>query len=808
MPRLFTMPLAQMLILCLALGATGSFVAGCSSRDERAQAYYERAKVYLDQKDTGKARIELRNALQLKNDLLPAWKALAEIDEHDQNLQGLLGDLRRVTEIDSSDFDATFKLARLYLLGNALDPALKLANTASDLMPKDADVMALKAAILYKLKDNDGATKNAKEAIAIDPVNTGANSILAAIKLSEDDPNGALKMLSNIGKEHQDDLGVAYLKINIYTKLNKSDEVEAVLRRQIELNPKVPGFRTELVRFYLRSKRPDDAVKELRSVVTADPTDVNSELQLVSLLGTIKGADAARAELVARINGSGNVFPYRVALAKFDFAEGRGDDSVKQLDTLISGAASPEDKLTAQTTLAEIYIARNNYTAAEPLITDILKADSHNTTGLRLRASIHLDRSQTDDAIADLRSALNYQPRSPELLASLAIAYERAGSIELADKAFFDATKASNYAPGVGLNYVAFLRRRGMNSQAENIINELAGRNQNSVPVLTALAQVKLSHQDWVGAHAVANAIHQINANSEVADQINAAAFNGQGKISDSLAVLQNAYQANPGAVRPMVDLVSAYLRSGQVAQANSFIRSALKDNPDNAEALVLLGTLQVLQKAPADAERSFKAAIEKKPNDASGYRALAEFYAREKRIDDAQTVTREGLKHDSGNFGLRLLDAGILEAKGDFEDAIAAYETMLKNQPASLIVANNLASLLADHRIDKASLERAGQLATVLKSSQIPQFKDTLGWVSYQRQDYRSALTLLEEAAKSLPNVALVQYHLGMAYLATGQDEKAQNQFKRAQTLAPADTELRSKIDSALKSRPGKQPS
>ena len=32
-----------------------------------------------------------------------------------------------------------------------------------------------------------------------------------------------------------------------------------------------------------------------------------------------------------------------------------------------------------------------------------------------LRAAIHLDRGQIDDAIADLRSALNDQPNSPEL---------------------------------------------------------------------------------------------------------------------------------------------------------------------------------------------------------------------------------------------------------------------------------------------------------------------------------------------------------------------------------------------------------
>ncbi len=45
----------------------------------------------------------------------------------------------------------------------------------------------------------------------------------------------------------------------------------------------------------------------------------------------------------------------------------------------------------------------------------------------------------------------------------------------------------------------------GSATQAESVVTDLATRNPNSVPVLSALAQVKLAHQDWVGAHAIAD---------------------------------------------------------------------------------------------------------------------------------------------------------------------------------------------------------------------------------------------------------------------------------------------------------------
>ena len=194
-----------------------------------------------------------------------------------------------------------------------------------------------------------------------------------------------------------------------------------------------------------------------------------------------------------------------------------------------------------------------------------------------------------------------------------------------------------------------------------------------------------------------------------------------KGNSSDSLAVLQNAYNAHPGAIRPMVDLVNGYLQSGQPYQAETFIRSVLADNPANAEALVLMGSIQLAKKAPAEAEKFFKLAIEKSPADAAGYRALADLYARQKKTDDALNLIRAGLKQQPNNFALHLTLAGLLEAKGEYDAAIAEYESMLKDQPGSLIIANNLASLLADHRTDKTSLERANSLAMLLKNSDSP---------------------------------------------------------------------------------------
>ena len=434
----------------------------------------------------------------------------------------------------------------------------------------------------------------------------------------------------------------------------------------------------------------------------------------------------------------------------------------------------------------------------KPLVDAVLKADSRNTEGLSLRALIRLNEGKVDDAISDLRSALNDQPNSVPLLAALATAYERNGAIDLADRAYSDAMKASRYAPAIGLNYVAFLDRRGLADQADNVLTQLATRNPNNIAVLSALAKSKLAQHDWVAAQRIATEIQHLNSKSTLSAQITGAALAGQRKLDDSVTVLEGAYNQNPG-IQPMAQLVNAYMQAGKVEKAKEFLRSALKANPKNVEALTLLGSIAVSQKNLPEAESHFKAAIALQPKVPVGYVALARLYMGEKKFDEAIKTVKEGLNQQPKDYALRLTLGGLLEIKGEYEAAITLYEFMLKDQPGSLVIANNLASLLSDHRTDKDSLQKAQTIATILKDSPVPQFKDTLGWIDYRLGDYKAAVQILEDAASKLPNVAVVQYHLGMSYLANGQTEKATEQLKKAQKLAGNDQELKAKVDNAI---------
>ena len=526
-------------------------------------------------------------------------------------------------------------------------------------------------------------------------------------------------------------------------------------------------------------------MNELRSVVAANPDDTNAELELVNLLGAVKGPDAARAELLARIKARPRRLPVPdcAGEVRLRARQGRRRASRCCSSLLPEAARRPRTRSPRKTRSPRSISSQQQYRRGRTVGHRYSAADARNINGLRLRAAIHLARNQVDDAIADLRSALNDQPRSPELLADPGAAYERNGSIELAGKAFFDAMKASNYSPAVGLAYVAFLQRRGVTSQVESVLIDLANRNPNSVPVLSALARVKLTRQDWVGAHAIADAITEARRQERCRrTRSTPPPSAGRENLPTAWRFCRTAYSAHPGAIRPMVDLVNVYVQIGPDQPGRNLHSLGADRQSGECRSAGADGLDSACEERPGAGRKVLQVGDREKAGRCRGLSCPRR--SLRPATQDRRCTSASSSKASSSSraiSGCSLRSPALLEAKRDYDGAIAEYESMLKDQPGSLIVANNLASLLADHRTDKASLERANSLAQLLKNSDIPQFKDTLGWVSYQRQDYRSALTLLEDAAKALPNLAMVRYHLGMTYLATGQDDKAADEFKKA---------------------------
>ena len=747
----------------------------------------------IEKKDDLGARLELLKAVKYKSDKVEVWRALAGIDERTK-ATSLFLDLRRIVELDPNDLDARLKVARMMVGGGAAEAALRVVDAAREIEKPSAELHALRALILLRTNDNPAALSEAQRAFEIDSSNVDAVSLLAAKRLSDGDVDGALKVLDTLNVTPKDETRISLQKMQIYAKKGDLVRVETLLRKVISLNPKEASYQAQLIQLLMAQKRFDEAENEFRGRVETSPTDTKVGLDFVRFLSVARGPDAARAELEALVKAGGDVFDYQVALAELNYGQGKGNDATQSLQGLANSAPTPEKKLAAQVKLAEMYVGKANIAAAEPIISEILGKDRRNAGALRLRAAINIDKGQIDNAVSDLREALNDQSKSPELLMLLAVAYERGGKNELADRQYADALKSSGFNPDVALRYVAFLQRRGDASRAEDILLDITGRYPSNLQALSSLGQIRLTRQNWTGALATADVIGRINDGRVVADQIRASAFAGQNKMDESVAALERAHKTAPEAVQPLAALASAYVKRGKPDEAVTLLKEAVGRFPGNAQFLVILGQAQLAENNEAEALQAFKKAVAQQPKNPVGYNALSELYIRQKNFDGADNVMQAALKEFPTDSNFRLAAAGLQILKGRYDAAIAQYEAILKDQPKLPVAINNLVSLLLDQRSDKESLERAITLSDALKNSNVPQFQDTVGWAQYRRGDYKASISTLEEAAAKLPN-----YHLGLSYAAVGQSDKATAQLQKALSLEPDGTALKDIIRSAM---------
>src|SRR6516165_1326661 len=198
--------------------AAALLVAACSSQ-ERAKSYYASGMKLLEAHDNARAAIEFKNALRLDKRLLAAWRSLAQVDELIGQRGELIPIFRSIVELDPTDNSARLKLARLLLASGTLDEALSLANTAKEADGQNADVLALRALVLFKLNDMAGSVEEAQAALKIDPGNAGATIVLAAERLARDDSKGALQLLDSEAVSRTQNLGIDLFKLKVLAQI-------------------------------------------------------------------------------------------------------------------------------------------------------------------------------------------------------------------------------------------------------------------------------------------------------------------------------------------------------------------------------------------------------------------------------------------------------------------------------------------------------------------------------------------------------------------------------------------------------------
>jgi tetratricopeptide (TPR) repeat protein len=790
--------LTSVLFLTLTIGV----LTACSSPEEKAADYIENAQDLLEEGKLKKAEIEFKNALQINQNLVDAWYGIALIHESRKEWRKTYVTLNKIRELSPNHVEGRIKLAQFLLASKQLDEALLDAKEILEFASGEAAAHALMAAVHYRLENYEGARLEIDKALKIDPLNNEAQLVLARIYISQSNYDQAHKVIDAAIKSTPENVSAYLMKIQVYLEANNQEGIEAAYISLINNFPNILSYRHSLAKFYSDTKDIDKAEKIYLGLINDNPDNVEEKIRFVAFTKQYRSGDQSINLLKDYILQDGDETRYKFALGSLYEQIDMNSEATVVYQAIIDAENLRPDAMEARNKIALIELKSGNREKASLLIDEILANDKNNENALLIQSGLKITDKRFDDAIVDLRTILRDNPSSIKALSLLAKSYEAKGSNQLALENYLKVYRGNPGVPEAANQLASFYLRNRKISQANEVLEESLARGNRSLTLLKLMARTKLSLQEWGAAEKFSELLQKVEGQEALSQQMLGFVYQGKQLQEESIEAFKKAYELSPSSIQPVVALVRSYVQNGKLEEARNFLNTVLSVDAKNVNAYTLLGQLSLYEKQPEQAETNFRKSIEVNPEQVIGYRSLAQIYLADNQFDKAEKIIMRGLEAMPENSALGMNLASIYEKKKDFDMAIDTYEALLNKKPDLIIARNNLASLLIDHRTDKASLEKARRISSKFKDSRIPHLRDTYAWVQV-KSDFQleQAVIILEGVVKEAGDIPIFRYHLGKAYVKKGNSKKAREQLELAIEQSGKESEFYDDANSVINS-------
>lgn len=782
MTRRFT---PRRLLTGSALALALTVLAACQSSEEKAEAHFQSGMALVEAGDTDRALVEFRNVFQLNGQHRAARQEYARIQRDRGSLREAYSQYLRLVEQYPDDITGNLALAEMAMQTGSWTDAALYARRSAEAEPGNPLAQSLALIIDYRdalqARDQDKMKTLLEQGMALleaQPGLTMLRQFAIDEHLRQEDPETALALADKGLELTPGHAAFQTLRLASLQALGRNDDITLQLQTMVAADPGNAETSNTLIMWYLSQGDAGAAEEALRGQIDPATDDLDPRVRLVDFIERVKGVPAAQAELdalMAANPASAHTALYRSLRAGYDFQSGQREAAVAELEKVVAEYPDAPQINSIKVTLATMLDQTGNRVGARALVEQVLQADRSDGPALRLKAGWLIDDDKTGDALVTLRTALEQDPRDAGAMTLMARAHERDGNTDLMGEALAQAVEASGQAPAEALRYAAFLMKSDRALPAEDVLLAALRRQPDNVQLQASLGTLYLQIRDWGRADHIIRTLEGGTSaeGRQVAMELRARLLAASGQADQLTQYLEEVAQSGNGAGAEMA-LVRDAVRRGEVEQALTQIAAMDAKSPEMAPVGLLHALVLNSAGKPAEAITRLQSLTTAHPGFEQGWLALYNLQAATGDAAAASTTLETAVAAAPQSRTLQWARAGALEGEGDVDGAIAIYETLYAQDSNWSVVANNLASLLANSKTDAESLERAYVIARRLRGQDQPAFQDTYGWIAFRRGNLDDALAHLEPAAKGLPTDLTVQYHLAMTYGALDRREEA----------------------------------
>lgn len=773
----------------LLIGFCSFAFSGCQSSNEKTQAYLTKGIEYYKLGDNKKARIELKNAIQIDNKKSEAFYYLALIDDKEQNWANMFANLQRTITLNPKNNDAHLKLGQLLLLQRPTDfnkvieqVDIILKNTANN-----PGALTLKAAVLAEQKKSDEAIELVDTILKNNPNFFEASNLKAAIYLSKNDIPTALKIIEKSLVTNPDNIELYVLKLRIHAQAKNNLAIEQDYAELIKHFPSKLEFNYALAQYYANNRQDDKVVSTLQNTIKNNPTELKPKLVFIDYL---IGKNFSQVEVTIKSYLSQHINEPELLfrLANIYLQAKKYTEAKQQLNIIITEKSDSKEALTAKLLLARVSILEDKnpqHEVALAIIKEVLAINPVHFDALMLKARINLSNKLYDEASSQLRNILNNYPKSDEALVLLAQIYNEQKSPELAEETLHKALKLNPNNFNAMMPILNKLMKNKDFIRATELVEKGLATRPNDVQLLKASAQIKLFSGDLAGIQKIADILAEQPGQVGFSDFLKGKILENQHKYEQAVIQYKQALTSEPGLLDALQGIVQSNEALKQRSATFAYLDSYIKTNPNNPMLFLIKAQLLAEDKQLENAIKILTDATIKWSKLPVFYMELAKLYLQSEKQEQAMAIYNTAIANMPENIDFKIGLADIYEQKGDYASALKLYEDLQIQHPDFEIATNNIVSTLLDYYPTKENIERAAKLAERFAKSDKPYFLDTYAWSLLKSGRYDEALQTLQKVIAKTNNVPVFRYHLGVAYHKTNHDVAAISELEQALTLS-----------------------
>ncbi len=443
----------------------------------------------------------------------------------------------------------------------------------------------------------------------------------------------------------------------------------------------------------------------------------------------------------------------------------------EMFDELKRTIAIDPNNLDARVKLGNYYLlgakrSAENIAEAERLANEVLQKDQNHIEGHILRASIFFAQDKRNESLAELKHAVELDPKRTESYLSLALFYSKVNDQNKAEETLKQAIAANNNSALAHTSYGKFLVQTNRAGQAEAELRravEVEPANRDSRLVLASFYLVNKQNDK---AEQEYKALAELDRDKPEGRAVLADFYSSVGRYDDAVKVYQDISAKSPDYTRAHYRLGEILLQRGDTKGAAAQASEVLKKNERDMQALLLRARINLQSTDPdgvKNAIADLKEVLKQEPASKPGLYFMADASFRSGQIEQARSFASELERNYPDYLPAKLMQVQVNLAGGDPKQAVRLASDLLDRISKTAPDAETSPQLLAELRSKALTGRGSAQLQ--------------LGNTQAARQDLMAAREAAPNAPGSYVNLAAVA-------LRENKSDEATNLYERALSL------------------------